>query len=366
MPRVRLTATAWLPLALAAVLAAAEDPAPEITENAVALRVNAAVISVREVEWVFFDSFELLQDKLRRGELKPEQKTDALRLAWKQALDTAIQDKLLDEMAQDLRDQIKLAMIARLAPGTLPSRAEDTYRRLEADHVERLRKDRVEKAGGEKKLIETLRKRGQSYHAWERGLVLDLFRGEVLAQNLAPIAVSPAAARDYFELHPAKFNAPDAWRLRRIRVPKDKFQSPEAAEQAANMIYKKLSEGADFAELAAALKYDPGFDEKGGLLQVDGKTDLPSGNFPAEERIARDLKDGQFSKPAALPEGWLIVKREGYRPGVKQTWEQAAENAAALAFNERLAAKKAEFFDRLKKKALIEVVHPELPAKWLK
>ena len=361
----RIAAACWL-LVLAAVLDAAEDPAPELTENAVALRVNAAVMSVREVEWVFYASFELLQDKLRRGELKPEQKPDALQLAWKQALDAVIQDQLLDEMAQDLRDQIKLAMITRLAPGTLPSRVEDTYRRLEADHVERLRKDRVAQAGGEKKLIETLRKRGQSYLAWERGLVLDLFRGEVLAHNLGPLAVSPAAARDYFELYPEQFNVPDAWRLRRIRVPKDRFQSPEAAAQAAAMIHKQLSAGADFAELATALKYDPGFDEKGGLLHVAGKTDLPSGNFPAEERLARDLKDGRFSTPTAVPDGWLIVKREGYRPGIKQSWEQAAEKAAALAFNERFAAKKTSFFDKLKQKAHIEIVHPHLPARWLK
>jgi parvulin-like peptidyl-prolyl isomerase len=132
------------------------------------------------------------------------------------------------------------------------------------------------------------------------------------------------------------------------------------------MIHRRLSEGADFAGLAADLKYDPGYDEKGGLLHVDGKTDLPSGNFPAEERIARELKDGQSSKPIELPEAWLLVKREGYRPGVKQTWEQAAEKAAALAFEERLAAKKAEFFEKLKKQALIEIVQPELPAKWLK
>jgi parvulin-like peptidyl-prolyl isomerase len=122
----------------------------------------------------------------------------------------------------------------------------------------------------------------------------------------------------------------------------------------------------EFGEVAAALKYDPATDSRGGLLTVDGKTDLPSGQFPAEERIAKSLKDGEISKPVEVGDAFIIVKRDAYKPAIKLTWEEAADMAAGLAFTERLKKKKQEFFEKQKSDAYIEIVQKEPPEKWMK
>lgn len=336
-------------------------------ENSVALRVNARTISSREIESIFRDSYTLIQDKIRRGELKPEARREAVREAWKSALQTAIQDELLDELGTKYRQQIKARIVNSYSPGTSSSRIEDAYRRWEADMVAQMRKQMIEAAGGEKPLRDTLTQRGQTWKEWERGLLLEIFRREVLYFSLGPVSDSPAASKAYFESHPEEFSRPDAWRLRRIRVPKDKFTSVEETLKTAELIRKKLTDGAvEFGEVAAALKYDPATDARGGLLAVDGKTDLPSGQFPAEERIAKDLKDGEVSKPVEVGDAFLIVKREAYKPALKLSWEEAADMAAGLAFTERLKKKKQEFFEKQKNEAYIEFVQKEPPEKWLK
>ncbi|MBI3830107.1 MAG: peptidyl-prolyl cis-trans isomerase [Planctomycetes bacterium] len=346
---------------------AAAEPADPEEENTVALRVNARAISSREIEAIFRDSYTLIQDKLKRGELKPEAKRDAIREAWKSALQTAIQDQLLDELGTKFRQEIKARIVSNYSPGTSSARIEDAYRRWEGDMVAQLRKQMIEAAGGEKALRDTLTQRGQNWKEWERGLLLEIFRREVLYFSLGPVSDSPAASKAYFEAHPEEFSRPDAWRLRHIRIPKDKFTSAEETLKTAELIRKKLAEGGvEFGEVAAALKYDPATDTRGGLLTVDGKTDLPSGQFPAEERIAKGLKDGEISKPVEVGDAFLIVKREGYKPALKLTWEEAADMAAGLAFTERLKKKKLEFFEKQKSDAYIEIVQKEPPEKWLR
>lgn len=350
-----------------AAAAAVEEPPPDDDGNAVAMRVNAQAFGVREIETLMQDSYSLINEKIRRGELKPELKADAVREAWKSALQTAIQDYLLDELGRKFRQEIKLRIVSQYSPSTANSRIEDAYKRWEGDMVDHLRKDMIKEAGDEQALRETLAKRGQTWRQWEQGLILEIYRREVLFYSLGPVHDSMAAAKKYYEDHPEDFGHPDAWQLRRIRIPKAKFSTPEEAAQTADLIYKKVSEnGVDFAEASAALKYDPTTDPRGGLLTVDGKTGLPSGNFPAEERIAKNLKDGQIAKPVDAGDAYLIVKREGYRAAEKLSWEDAAQRAHGLSFAETLRKKKQEFFEKQKNDAYIEILQKEPPPRWLK
>ena len=360
--RVRVRVRFFCCAVLSVLVPALESSALDQVANEPALRVNAQVIGVREILALYADSRMLIQDKLARGELKPQAREAAVREAWAGALQTAIQDALLDQLSATMRREIIDAIVAFANPGTPPSRRLEFFERHEADLIQSLRKALLAAAGGEQALREELKRKGKSMQAWEAGLRLELFRREVLARSLGPIPNSPAAARAYFEAHPEEFCRPEAWRLRRIRVPKAKFSTPEAAAQAAAAVKKKLDEGQDFAQLAAALQYDPAHDARGGLLTLNGKTALPAGSFPLEERIAAGLKDRACSEPVDAGDAFLIVLREGFRPGLSPTYEESAERAAALAFEERVARTKQEFFESKKKESYIEIIKKEPPA----
>lgn len=356
---------ALLPLIAAVPALASEDPGLE-ENNAVAVRLNAGVVSLREIEFAFHDSYNLIQEKLRRGELKPEARVPAIKEAWKQATQNVIQDRLLDEQGSKFRKEIKAQIVSQHSPGTPSTRMEDAYRRWEADMVAKMRRDLIHEAGGELALRATLEKRGQTMKQWEQNLVLEIFRREVLFSNVGPVSDSPAAARAYYDAHPEDFSRPAAWRLRRIKIPKDRFTSAEEATKTTELIHAKLVEGVDFAKVASALKYDPGVDEKGGLLTVNGKTDLPGGHFPVEEKIASELKDGAVSRPIDTGDAYLIVKRDGHRPAETMSWEDAAGRASALSMTERIKKKKEQFYNKQKNEAFVEILVSEPPARWLK
>lgn len=336
------------------------------TFNAPALKVNTKIVSIREVERIFSDSMVLIQDKMKRGELTPADFEPAVKTAWTEAIETATQDEIMDQRADKRRKEIINYYLARSGQNLSGEKAMEAFRRLESDYIRRLRRELITAAGGEEELRAALKRRGQTMQEWETGLSRELFRRDVLAIELGPVICSPAMIRAYYEKHPEMFRQEEAWRLRRIRLPKDRFSSPKVALEAANMLKKKALEGADFAELAAKVSDDKQFAEQGGLLTKDGKTDLPSGNFPAEEKIAQDLKDGTISDPIDAGDAFVLVLRIGHRDASVQTFEQAAERAEALAFAERLKLKKREMYEKLKNDSYVEVMQKTPPAHLLK
>jgi len=346
-----------------------EDPVPagpSPTFNAPALKVNTQVVSIREVETVFSDSYVLIQDKLRKNELKPVDLGAAIRAAWTEALETATQDKIMDQRADKRRKDIMRMYLARAGGEFSGERALEYFKREELDCVRRLRRELVTIAGGEEELAQALKRRGQTMPEWEAGLSRELFRRDVLALELGPIARSPGAARAFFDKHPEQFKESAAWRLRRIRIAKNRFKTPETALEAAKMVQAKIAAGGDFAELAAKVSDDPEFAGQGGLLTRNGKTDLPPGNFPVEEKIADSLADGAVSEPADAGDWYILVQRVAYRAMTIQSFEQAGDRAEALAFAEKLKQKKRELFEKLKDESYIEVIQKDPPAHLLK
>jgi len=344
---------------------ATQEPVQQLS-NAVALRVNGQQIGLRQVQAAFSDSWHLIGERAARGDLKPGEIEAAVRKGWTDALQTTVQDALLDSLATRFRNQIIRSFVARFDPATPPTRVMDSFARIEGDEVRRLRMEMLRAAGGEAELKAALKRKGQTLREWEKGIRRELFRREVVYMNVGYIVNSPRLARTYFEAHPEEFNQPDAWRLRRIRIPKERFTTPEAAAKAAALIHERLKSGQDFASLAASLGYDPQHERAGGLMMKNGKPDQPSGTFPTEEKIAAKLKNGEISDPVEAGEAILIVKREGYREGVNPTFEEASEKASALAYAAKVKEKKEEFFARQKGDAFIEIVLKEPPEQYLK
>jgi parvulin-like peptidyl-prolyl isomerase len=332
------------------------------TFNGPAVKVNTQVVSIREVETVFADSRVLIDDKLRRGELRPDALEQAIRTAWTEALETAVQDRIIDQHADKRRKDIIHSYLAAAGEEGGGDRALDMFRRLEDTYIRKLRRELIAAAGGEDELRAALKRRGQTFQEWENNLSRELFRRDVIALELGPVTVSPAAIREYYSKHPDEFQQAEAWRLRRIRIVKAQFSAPDVALQAARLAKEKALQNNDFAEAASKVSDDPEFAKGGGLLTRGDKTDLPSGNFPVEEDLARKLKDGEISDPVDAGDWYILVQRAGYRAAKMQSLEEAAEKAQALAFAEKLKQKKREMYQKLKAETYIEVIQKDPPA----
>ena len=336
------------------------------TFNGTAVKVDTQIVSLREVEMVFMDSWKLIQDRLRAGFITRADLPAEIRKAWTDALDQATQDNIIDQLADKFRSDIIKYLVERFAGEVRPAQIRDWFNRYEADEIRRLRRELIAAAGGEDELRAALKRRGQTLDDWEKNLSRELFRRSVLSMRLGPIFSSPAATKAYFEKHPEDFRQPDAWQLRRIRLNKADSSTAEIAFEKAKMVRDKINGGASFPEIAAKISDDPQFGKAGGLLTKAGKTEQPSGTFPAEESIAMKLKDGELSEPIDAGDWFLIVQRAGYRPAATQTFEQAADRAEGLAMQAKLKEKKLELFNKLKRETYIEVLQKDPPEHLLK
>jgi parvulin-like peptidyl-prolyl isomerase len=336
-------------------------------DNAAALIVNTQSISIHQIEALFADSQALIRDKLQKGELSRANLEPAIRMAWSEALDTAAQDALMDQRADKFRRDIIRDVLKQAGEADFSSdRALALYKRMEGDDIRRLRRELITAAGGEDELRLALKRRGETMQEWENGLERELFRRYLLGRDLGPVIVSPSAIKAFYEKHPELFQEPETWRLRRIRVAKSKFSSAEVALQAAKMVKAKLDQDADFQELAAKVSDDPDFAKNGGLLSKDGKSDLPSGNFPEEEHIAAALQDGEISEPREVGAWWVIVQRALHSPVRTLSFAKAGAQAEALAFAEKLKQKKRELFEKLKRESYVEILKKDPPESLLR
>jgi len=179
--------------------------------------------------------------------------------------------------------------------------------------------------------------------------------------EMGQIMVRPMEIKDYYEKHPEQFGQTEAWRLARIRIDKKKFSSPEVALAAAKRTKAKLDDGGDFAKIASAISDDPIFAPNGGLMTRNGLTDLPSRSFPAEEKIAATMKDGEVSDPVDDGEAFVLIRRLGHQEAHTKKFDDVSDRAEALVYNEKFKQKKKEMYARQKRESYIEVLQKDPP-----
>ena len=364
MKRAHLTLlliAAFVPLTSLPLRAEQTGDGGRLMTNAVAIKVNDQNVSVLDVETLYYDSYLLIQDKLRRGELSAANLDQAIRLAWAEALDTATQDKLLDQRAEKRKREIINFYLQRAGAVLGSDKAMEMFHRLEADAIRKMRHDLIAASGGEEELRKALKRRGQTMQQWEDNLSKELFRQDILAMEMGAITVRPTEVKEYYDKHPEQFGQTEAWRLRRIRIAKDKFTTPEIALQAARLTKDSIEKGKDFAEVAAKISDDPQFAAAGGLITRNGQTDLPSGAFPAEEKIAGGLKDNGISDPIDAGTWYVLLQRLGHQEAHTKSFEDSSDRAERLVYTEKVKQKKKQMHERLKRDSYIEVLQKDPP-----
>lgn len=114
-------------------------------------------------------------------------------------------------------------------------------------------------------------------------------------------------------------------------------QDEDAAQERAMDLYRKIQEGADFAELA---REHSDYDEtgrRGGLMGTFPKTDLP----PEYGDVVKTLKPGEVSLPVKMQGGWNLFHVNDDANSLEEIAKQVRLQAL---FKEKLAETRAKLY----------------------
>jgi len=130
----------------------------------------------------------------------------------------------------------------------------------------------------------------------------------------------------------------DEFRARHIMVEPSELVSPEDARKLIQDLHQRVSNGADFAELAREFSDDINSANLGGLMEW-----FPEGAYGQTfQAVCDSLEPGEVSEPFQTGDGWHIVKLEGNRQANRTT-----ESLRAQARNMIIEQRSQEEIDRV-------------------
>ncbi|MFN3967103.1 MAG: peptidylprolyl isomerase [Endomicrobiia bacterium] len=131
----------------------------------------------------------------------------------------------------------------------------------------------------------------------------------------------------------------------------DSIKSQTEAKKKAEMVLKKLKEGADFAELAREYSDDPGSREKGGDLGYFAKGDM----VPEFEKVAFSMQVGEISNIVQTEFGFHIIKVEEKKAARKISYDELKNDLYDFVLAKKAEKKYADWLKELRSKANIKV-----------
>jgi peptidyl-prolyl cis-trans isomerase SurA len=211
--------------------------------------------------------------------------------------------------------------------------------------------------------ISDSQKRFGTKEAFERALaeqrmtIKDLkakYRDQIMTRRLVDqkvgsrIIITPVEVSEYYRKHSEEFVQPEEILPRNILIRPKEDLPPDKALELAQLVGRRLREGADFAELAKTYSDGPGASE-GGLMGYRKKGELA----PEMDKVIFNLKEGETSDMIETGMGYLFFKIEARRPGRSLSLSEARSQIEEIIYSERGKEKMKGWVDGLKKNAYI-------------
>jgi peptidyl-prolyl cis-trans isomerase SurA len=236
--------------------------------------------------------------------------------------DDVITKSMLDNRINDFRKQLELSQLSRLDPETLKKQVlermiRDTIQLQQAKQfgitVDDLMLNRMleQLAKTNKMTLETFRDtieaEGLNYTRFREQtrdeLIINQLQQRVVASK---ISVSDQEVQQYIEQNESEDSSKVTYQLRHILIATPETAKPEdidKAKQTAESIYKKITHGSKFEDMA--IKYSSGRNAlKGGDLGKRKASELPQLFVDA----IKDLKPGETSKPVKSASGFHLLQ----------------------------------------------------------
>jgi parvulin-like peptidyl-prolyl isomerase len=192
--------------------------------------------------------------------------------------------------------------------------------------IESRRSAMVDQLGSEQGLVSALQRVPMTDMQLRSGLTDGVLREALQDAKFEAVAVTSAAARDYYDAHRAAFRQTASAHVWSIQV---------AAERIAESALGRLREGRPWDEVARQFSTDPEAKAAGGDLGVVSLSSLP---VPLRKAVEA-TRDGQVTKPVQGPGGWYLLKTADRTSGGIPPFSQVEQKILSeLTMRKRFAA----------------------------
>jgi parvulin-like peptidyl-prolyl isomerase len=180
------------------------------------------------------------------------------------------------------------------------------------------------------------------------------FRDQLMTRKLVDqkvgsrIIITPVEVSEYYRSHASDFTQSDEIMPRNILIKPGNDLPPDKALELAEMIGRRLKDGADFAELARTYSSGPGAAD-GGVMGYRKRGEL----MPEIEDVIFSLKEGETSDMIRTGMGYFFFKIEEKRPGRKLSLAEARAMIEEVLYSEKGREKMKGWMEGLKKNAYI-------------
>lgn len=288
------------------------------------LRVNGTVIPEAAIQYELDRLVKFYSAHMSAEEIRGQM--DSLR---KRAREQAIGSKLLIEEASRLDLLVSPADVRQ---------ALDTM---------------VENAGGEEAFEELLARQGIAMDVLRMNIVQGR-KVDMLIEQITAGVEDPGEAeiRAHFEAHQEEYRKPEKARASHILVTpaSGKAADHNVAKSLLLELRKRIDEGADFGDLAAAHSACPSGQRAGGSLGWF----TPGMMVPEFDRVVFGLAEGEISDIVQTQFGYHLIMRTGAEPGEPAEFDDMREQIRDFLRHVRRGEVIAAHVQELKEKSAIE------------
>ena len=291
--------------------------------NAIAVIVDDAVITFKDVQTLVTPGIELLQ---RQYERQPALYKQKVMDAQRDGIEQLVEQQLI------LRD-FKSAGYA--FPESI---------------IEEYVKDRVKEQFGDRlKMTQTLHAQGMTYESFRRQMRDNLIVRALTEKNISSvILISPFKIEQYYADNREQFKVEDQIKLRMIVLNQTSGSAPGQAKKLADEIHRKLEEGAEFKQMAA-------IHSEGSQRAQDGDWGWVERTVLRKElaEVAFALKPGKRSGVIETPEACYLMLVEETKPAHLKTLSEVREEIEKTLQGLERKRLHNKYIDRLKNKSFV-------------
>lgn len=223
------------------------------------------------------------------------------------------------------------------------------------EEIERRLRVVVDEVGGEEALEAMLRGQNLDSMAFRKTLERLCRVDRLVAQITATVdPPTDEEMREHYRCCAKQYRRPDRAQARHIliRPASEDPREREVARARLEEIRRRLLEGHDFADEAAAHSECPSGRRCGGSLGWIAR----GATLPEFDRILFSLKVGEVSEVFETPLGFHLVQKTDEAEGGEATYDEAREKVRDFLFHVARGKAIAAYVARLRKKARIEVL----------
>jgi peptidyl-prolyl cis-trans isomerase C len=288
------------------------------------LRVNGEMIPEQAIEYEFDRLVKLYSEFMPVEKIKEQM--DMLR---RKAGDQAIGAKLLIHEAVKLDADVPVAEIDA---------------RLEA---------MIDNAGGQLGFEGILQKQGLTVDVVRQSIRQGL-QVDKLIEKVTGCVDDPTEdeMQAHFENHEDEYAKSERAQAQHVlvRSDSDSLEDRETARSRIMEIRRKIEEGADFADMAAAHSDCPSGKKAGGSLGWFSRGMM----IPEFDKAVFSMEVGHLSEVVETPFGYHLIRKTGHEPGGKVPFVEASDKVREFLRHARRGQVIAEYVEDLKQKAVIQ------------